>query len=203
MTNNELKRKTLSTYPCQMPRHCWIVGHLSVQGHIETPHSSLHGPYTTIFSRRLCCHPGNPSRLIRYKSLCPLVLQLPIGAFQLPRTLTPNERPRIIPASVLLASPLSILLPPSQELFFQPEQEWCFTVTHIILPNVIYAQILFNFPKSHNMVVKRPHLTTDQLFAWLVYLREIKFERFQMGQVSFDPENILPQKHIKNLHKCL
>ena len=74
MTNNVLKRKTLSTYPCQMPRHCWIVGHLSVQGHIETPHSSLHGPYTTIFSRRLCCHPGNPSRLIRYKSLGPLVL---------------------------------------------------------------------------------------------------------------------------------
>ena len=118
MTNSELKRKTLSTYPCQMPKHCWIVSHLSVQGHIEVPHSSLHGPYTTICSPRLCCHHGNPSRLIWCKSLCPLVLQLPIGTFQLPRTLTQNERLRIIPASVLLTSPLSLLLPPIPRIIF-------------------------------------------------------------------------------------
>lgn len=96
MANSKWEKKVFPLHPCQGPRHRWIVDHSSVQGHIQTPHSSLHDLSKTICSSRFCYYSGNPNRQLGYKSLCPWVLQLPLGSFQLPRTLTQKEGPRLI-----------------------------------------------------------------------------------------------------------
>lgn len=84
--------------------------------------------FTTICSPRLCCHFGKPNRYYRYKSLCPLVLQLPVRYFQLLRTPTQKGRLRIIslswnhrPLGSLLPLCLSYF-PPSQEYFSSPSR---------------------------------------------------------------------------------